>query len=88
MNSQTCGGSSFSSLPSIKIQTQDKEVDSELRRTKRVRTTKDFREDFEMYSNVEDPKDLTEALSLVDVSYDKKLSMMKWILLNQIGLGT
>ena len=49
------------------IQTQDKEVDPELRRSKRPRTIKDFGEDFEMY-NVEDPKNLTEALSSIDAN--------------------
>ena len=38
-----------------------------LERSKRARTIKDFGEDFEMY-NVEDPKDLTEALSSVDAN--------------------
>ncbi|KAL0559604.1 hypothetical protein IC582_004219 [Cucumis melo] len=65
--SQTSGGSSSNSLPSIRIQTQDKEVDPEPRRNKRAKTVKDFGEDFEMY-NVEDPKDLTEALSSVDAN--------------------
>ncbi|KAL0545202.1 hypothetical protein IC582_020351 [Cucumis melo] len=67
LNSQTSRGLSSSSLPSIRIQTQDKEVDPELRRSKRAITIKDFGEDFEMY-NVEDPKDLTEALSSIDVN--------------------
>ena len=56
------GGSSSSSLPSVRIQTQDKEVDPERRRSKGARTIKYFRKDFEIY-NVEYPKDLTEALS-------------------------
>ena len=62
LNSQTSGGSSSSSLPSIRIQTQDKEVDHEPKRSKRASTIKDFGQDFEMY-NKEDPKDLTEVLS-------------------------
>ncbi|TYJ98000.1 hypothetical protein E5676_scaffold487G00230 [Cucumis melo var. makuwa] len=49
------------------IQSQDKEVDPKPRRSKRARTVKDFGEDFETY-NVEDPKDLTEALSSVDAN--------------------
>ncbi|KAA0046026.1 putative Polyprotein [Cucumis melo var. makuwa] len=52
---------------SKRIQTQDKEVDPEPRRSKRARTVKDFGEDFEVY-NVEDSKDLTEALSSVDAN--------------------
>ncbi|KAL0540288.1 hypothetical protein IC582_024522 [Cucumis melo] len=85
--SQTCWGSSSSSLPSIRIQTQDKEVDPEPRRSKRARTVKDLREDFEMY-NVEDPEDLTEHYQQYMPIYGKKLSMMKWTLLNPIELGT
>ncbi|KAA0065666.1 retrotransposon protein, putative, Ty1-copia subclass [Cucumis melo var. makuwa] len=46
---------------------QDKEVDLEPRRSKRTGTIKDFGEVIEMH-NVEDPKDLTEALSSVDVN--------------------
>ncbi|TYK00361.1 putative Polyprotein [Cucumis melo var. makuwa] len=49
------------------IQTLDKKVDPEPRRSKRARIVKDFGKDFEMY-NVEDPKDLTEALSSVDAN--------------------
>ncbi|KAA0043297.1 putative Polyprotein [Cucumis melo var. makuwa] len=49
------------------IQTQDKEVDPEPRRSKRARTVENFEEDFEMY-NVEDPKDLTKALSSGDAN--------------------
>ena len=56
-------GKSSSSLPFIRIQTQDKKVDHEPRRRKRARTIKDF----EMYS-VEDPKDLTKALYSVDAN--------------------
>ena len=72
LNSQTSGGSSWNNLPSIRIQTQDKEVDLEPRRSKRARAIKDFGEDFEMY-NVEDPKDLTKALSSVDATLWQKV---------------
>ena len=67
LNSQTSGDSSLSSLPLIRIQTQEKEVDIEPKRRKRAGTIKDFGEDFQMY-NVEDPKNLTKALSSVDAN--------------------
>ena len=66
--SQTSGGSSSSSLPSIRIQSQDKGLDPKLRRSKRVRIANDFGEDFEMYNVEEDPKDLIKAFSSVDVN--------------------
>ena len=68
LNSQTSGASSSSSLPSIRIQTQDKEGDFKPRRTKKGRTTKYFRKDFEMYKVQDDPNDLREALSSVDAN--------------------
>ena len=42
LNSQTTRSSSSSSLPLVRIQTQDKEVDPEPRRIKRARIIKDF----------------------------------------------
>ena len=68
LNNSTSGSTSSSSLPSVKIQSQDKEVDPEPRRSKRMRTTKVFGIDFEMYNVEEDPKTLTKALSLVNVN--------------------
>ncbi|KAA0063255.1 Retrovirus-related Pol polyprotein from transposon TNT 1-94 [Cucumis melo var. makuwa] len=66
--SQINEGSSSSSLPSVRIQFQDKELDLKPRRSKRVRVANDFGEDFEMYNVKEDPKDLTKALFSVDAN--------------------
>ena len=64
-------GSLISSSPSVRIQTKDKKIDLEPRKSKRARTIKYFGEDFEMYI-LEDPKDLTEVLSSVDVNLWKE----------------
>jgi hypothetical protein len=50
----------------IRNSESNKEIETELRRSKRVRVAKDYGPDFSVYSLEEDPTSLQEALSSMD----------------------
>ena len=60
------GGASSSNLPVIRDSEQHKESETELRRSKRARVSKDFGPDFYAYTLEEDPSNLHEALTSLD----------------------
>lgn len=82
-NNLTSGDSSSSSKLLVRNQTSN-EVDYEPRRSKRIQTIRNFGDDFKTYNVEKDPKDLIEALSLVDTNLQQELLTTKWILFKQL----
>ena len=61
------GGTQSSHIPVIRSTESNDNVETELRRSKRVRVAKDYRPDYAAYNVEEDPMNLQEALSSLDV---------------------
>ncbi|TYK14630.1 putative Polyprotein [Cucumis melo var. makuwa] len=68
IKSRNSWGWESSSLTLDRNPISTEETNPEPRRSKRTRTVKDFEDDFQTFNVEEDPKDLKEVLSSVDVN--------------------